>query len=1021
VTDDCGNFAECTQTITVDDTTNPSIGCPTIAPVQCAGDVPAAYASLSAFLSAGGTASDNCDPSLAFSLTSDSGLVGSCPGTVTRVYRVTDDCGNYAECTQTITVDDTVNPVITCPTIPPVQCAGDVPAPYASLSAFLSAGGTASDNCDRDLAFLLTSDSGVVGSCPGTVTRVYRVTDDCGNIAECTQTITVDDTVNPLIACPTIAPVQCAGDVPAPYASLSAFLSAGGTASDNCDQDLAFSLTSDSGVVGSCPGTVTRVYRVTDDCGNYAECTQRITVQDTIPPTVTCPSDILDPPVPCEGDEPLLATTYAEFTAQGGTADDNCGVVPGSFLSSQDRVTAATYPSYPYPSLIPQPPVGCQVYLVRFYSVADECGNRGACTQVILIWDRIDPTVTVNELALASCYPSISQAEAAILAATTLSDNCTEPQAMTPGVSWTYTGTDCLYSFTVCATDECDNEGCYTGVVPLRIDDDGPTADQGQLDACYPTEAAAIAAALAALTNRRDACGGAVTVAGSGATFYASPCYYRIWVTLADVCGNQTPFEWFGIRIDNVGPVCQTSDITVTLGPGSTYTLTPADIIAIVGSSYDACGGPLRATVTPDTFDCDDVLAGRVQVTVVLTDDCSNSTTCYAWVTVLDFVTVSVGTGYTILYPDGGSGTPFELGGPGNWMTVPVSVCSCADLAQLVFRITYERSWSEVVDDCCPVWYGMGLTYMIGTEEWNPARVNADDPSPWVRVETGVADDGRGGTAGQLVVYIDSPTGDAAVRAGCGTVVWLMFRVPENLTGFTAFGLSAEVIYATGMNGLEVGRAAENGVIYADTCNFLLDRDMNGRVEPHTDGVILYRALKYGLLVDGWECPLVPILPPEYAAVAGEYLPCDYDIVDNTAWLLSMFDLNVDNASSPPGPPPDNGLGQPEVAASRDGVYIYRNLGSFPAFIYPPYAPPNPYSPFVNPSTPAHGPGITVPLTHTDNLPIEALIDDEIDLLKVMYCDWQNLPPPVALPYSPPVTIPAWWTIVSPPKTLPLP
>src|SRR5207247_10118377 len=54
-TDQCGNSTNGLQTITVVDTRTPTITCPTIS-VQCAGDVPPAYANLDAVLVAGGTA-----------------------------------------------------------------------------------------------------------------------------------------------------------------------------------------------------------------------------------------------------------------------------------------------------------------------------------------------------------------------------------------------------------------------------------------------------------------------------------------------------------------------------------------------------------------------------------------------------------------------------------------------------------------------------------------------------------------------------------------------------------------------------------------------------------------------------------------------------------------------------------------------------------------------------------------------------------------------------------------------------
>src|SRR5262249_51922734 len=107
---------DCTDTksITVGtatDTTPPTITCPPNFSVQCTNLVPAPYADLAAFTMAGGSASDNCDVSLALSLSSDTGLVGGgCGGTVTRVYRVTDHSGNTRECTQVITVHDTTAP-----------------------------------------------------------------------------------------------------------------------------------------------------------------------------------------------------------------------------------------------------------------------------------------------------------------------------------------------------------------------------------------------------------------------------------------------------------------------------------------------------------------------------------------------------------------------------------------------------------------------------------------------------------------------------------------------------------------------------------------------------------------------------------------------------------------------------------------------------------------------------------------------------------------------------------------------
>ena len=292
VRDDCGNEATCMQTLTVDDNTDPMITCPPTENVEGCdlSDLPPAYTTLAAFIAAGGSASDNCDD-LTLSH-SDSAPSGTCPITVMRTYRVTDDCENYKECTQTITIDDTEDPMISCP--PGQDLEGcdlsSLPAPFTTVAAFVAAGGSASDNCDDDLV-LTSSDSAPSGMCPITIVRTYRVTDDCDNYKECTQTFRIDDTEDPMISCPPTQNVEGCdlSDLPAAFTTLAAFEAAGGSASDNCDNDLTLT-SSDSAPSGMCPITVVRTYRVTDDCDNYEECTQTITIDDTISPTITCPA-----------------------------------------------------------------------------------------------------------------------------------------------------------------------------------------------------------------------------------------------------------------------------------------------------------------------------------------------------------------------------------------------------------------------------------------------------------------------------------------------------------------------------------------------------------------------------------------------------------------------------------------------------------------------------------------------------------------------------------------------------------
>ena len=101
------------------------------------------------------------------SLTYSDVVSNSCGNTKTvwRTWTATDACGNSTNGMQTIVVQDTTKPSITCPNIS-IQCTGDVPAAYTNLAAFLAAGGTATDTCSSPLTFSLISDSGLVGRCP---------------------------------------------------------------------------------------------------------------------------------------------------------------------------------------------------------------------------------------------------------------------------------------------------------------------------------------------------------------------------------------------------------------------------------------------------------------------------------------------------------------------------------------------------------------------------------------------------------------------------------------------------------------------------------------------------------------------------------------------------------------------------------------------------------------------------------------------------------------------------------------
>ena len=74
----------------------------------------------------------------------------TCPETVTRTYSVADSCGNTSTCGQTIIIDDTIAPMLTCPGDTTAVCDASEVVAYATYAEFVSDGGNATDNCGID-------------------------------------------------------------------------------------------------------------------------------------------------------------------------------------------------------------------------------------------------------------------------------------------------------------------------------------------------------------------------------------------------------------------------------------------------------------------------------------------------------------------------------------------------------------------------------------------------------------------------------------------------------------------------------------------------------------------------------------------------------------------------------------------------------------------------------------------------------------------------------------------------------
>jgi hypothetical protein len=337
--DACGNESGTkSQTITVTDNTAPVISCPTNRTVAWAD-------STSTNATGVATATDNCDPNPLITY-SDTETPGDCPNTkvITRTWTASDSCGNSVNCVQKITVGNNTPPTIHCPPAATVEC-------NSSTDPSVTGGATAASSTGAELTAGY-SDSVAPGNCPNTkvITRTWTATDTCGMTASCAQTINVVDSTPPSITCPADKTVDC-------NASTDPGATGSATAVDNCDPSPTINHSDQ--VTGVCPKIITRTWTATDCAGHSSRCTQKITIADTTPPVITCPTN----------------TTVQEYTSTDpsvtgrATAVDNCDPAP---TISYSDVTNSVEP----------------IVITRTWTATDCTGNRSVCTQTITVLEE---------------------------------------------------------------------------------------------------------------------------------------------------------------------------------------------------------------------------------------------------------------------------------------------------------------------------------------------------------------------------------------------------------------------------------------------------------------------------------------------------------------------------------------------------------------------------------------------------------------------------------------------------------
>jgi hypothetical protein len=341
--DDKEPYEKCVFTYVVKaDKTKPEIYCPDNKYIDCKGSIHPDDTGYP-------TGKDNCDDKLTFAYT-DYKEEDGCGYKIKRVWKATDDCGNYSECTQYIYVKDTEKPVIYCPEDKYVECDASTHPDHTGYP-------TGRDNCDDKLDFTYT-DYKVDLECGYKIIRTWKAKDDCGNYSEeCKQTIYVTDKTAPAIYCPEDKYVEC-------DASTHPDNTGKAWAKDNCDDHPVITY-SDYKVDLECGYKIIRTWRAEDKCKNYSECKQTIYVVDKTPPVIYCPKDVW---TDCNGSTDPSACQWA-------TAKDNCDPYP--------KITYSDY----------KVDLECGYKIIRTWRAEDKCKNYSECKQTIYVVDKTPPVI----------------------------------------------------------------------------------------------------------------------------------------------------------------------------------------------------------------------------------------------------------------------------------------------------------------------------------------------------------------------------------------------------------------------------------------------------------------------------------------------------------------------------------------------------------------------------------------------------------------------------------------------------
>ncbi|MBV1889227.1 MAG: HYR domain-containing protein, partial [Proteobacteria bacterium] len=580
---------EVTRTIIIIDTVIPVL--------SFIGPNPLTIGDCSTYTELGALALD-CTGDLSGDVVATSNVDTSTLGTYTVTYNVSDGSGNAAiPITRTVHVIDVNEPVITL--------VGDNPQIIEACSPYVELGATALDLCPNiDYTSDIVIDATAVNTnVVGNYTVTYNVEDIYNNIAlEVIRDVQVVDTTGPTITCP--GNIAIDNDLGLCTAVVNYTTPVG---SDAC---LSATTVQTAGLPSGSVfplGTTTNTFEVTDDEGLIATCSFDVIVNDTENPTISCPSDITT------SNDSGQCSAVVNYATPVGT--DNCG----GTITTLQIAGLASGSSFPIGST------------TNTFQVTDNVGNTSTCSFDVIINDTQAPTITcpsnmnvVN--AIGFCYAQVNYATPVG------ADNCSgQVTIQTAGLP---SGSNFPIGLTINTFQVTDTAGnTATCSFNITVTDSEFPAITCPTDITMNNDLGLCSAVVNYTTpTGTDNCAGQNTIqtAGlpSGSIFPIGTTTNTFEVT--DAANNVTVCSFDVTVNDTELPIALCQDISVQLDPSTGLaSILPTDID---NGSSDNCAYTLSLSIT--SFDCNDI--GNNSVTLTITDDSGNSSSCTANVLVTD-------------------------------------------------------------------------------------------------------------------------------------------------------------------------------------------------------------------------------------------------------------------------------------------------------------------------------------------------------------------------------------------------